>query len=62
MKRRDAADAAEHFGALRQPAGKPVLWRLVQAAAVDLGPLRVHRDFRLLFLGQLVSFFGNTLT
>jgi Transmembrane secretion effector len=62
VKRRAAADAAEHSGALRQPAGKPVVWRLVQAAAVDLGPLRAHRDFRLLFLGQLVSFFGNTLT
>jgi MFS family permease len=29
---------------------------------LDLTPLRRHRDFRLLFLGQLVSFFGSMLT
>ncbi len=41
---------------------RPLLQRLVTAAALDLGPLRAHRDFRLLFIGQLVSFFGNNLT
>jgi MFS family permease len=34
----------------------------VHGAALDLGPLHAHRDFRLLFMGQLVSFFGSTLT
>jgi MFS family permease len=29
---------------------------------LDLSPLRRHRDFRLLFLGQFVSFFGSMLT
>src|SRR5262249_56886344 len=29
---------------------------------LDLGPLRRHRDFRLLFLGQFVSFFGSMIT
>jgi MFS family permease len=29
---------------------------------LDLAPLRRHRDFRLLFFGQLVSFFGSMLT
>jgi MFS family permease len=29
---------------------------------IDLGPLRAHRDFRLLYTGQLVSLVGNTLT
>ncbi len=52
----------------RQPgankeAGQPSLaWRLLRAATVDVGPLRRHRDFRLLFVGQLVSFFGNMIT
>src|SRR5215212_3949820 len=29
---------------------------------LDLSPLRVSRDYRLLFLGQLVSFFGSMMT
>ena len=29
---------------------------------LDLSPLRRHRDFRLLFFGQFVSFFGSMLT
>jgi MFS family permease len=29
---------------------------------LDLSPLRRHRDFRFLFLGQLVSFFGSMIT
>jgi MFS family permease len=29
---------------------------------LDLSPLRRHRDFRLLFVGQFVSFFGSMLT
>ena len=31
-------------------------------ATVDLTPLRRHRDFRLLFVGRMVSFFGTMLT
>ncbi|HLZ96239.1 MAG TPA: MFS transporter [Candidatus Dormibacteraeota bacterium] len=31
-------------------------------ATVDLTPLRRHRDFRLLFAGRLVSFFGNMIS
>jgi MFS family permease len=31
-------------------------------AVVDIAPLRRHRDFRLLFIGQLVSFFGTMIT
>ena len=34
-------------------------WRF---AAVDITPLRRHRDFRLLFIGRLVSFFGTMIT
>jgi len=30
--------------------------------AVDITPLRRHRDFRLLFIGRLVSFFGSMIT
>lgn len=29
---------------------------------LDLSPLRKHRDYRLLFAGQLVSFFGSMIT
>jgi MFS family permease len=31
-------------------------------ATVDVTPLRRHRDFRLLFIGRLVSFFGSMIT
>jgi len=37
-------------------------WRWLQMAAVDVTPLRRHRDFRLLFIGRMVSFFGGMLT
>ena len=29
---------------------------------LDLSPLRVSRDYRLLFFGQLISFFGSMMT
>src|SRR6202171_3808013 len=31
-------------------------------ATVGITPLRRHRDFRLLFIGRLVSFFGSMIT
>ena len=34
----------------------------MRLAAVDIGPLRRHRDFRLLFVGQVVSFLGSMVT
>lgn len=34
-------------------------WRL---ATIDITPLRRHREFRLLFAGRLVSFFGSMIT
>src|SRR5262249_43240917 len=45
-----------------QVARRPLLRRLARAVTLDLGPLRAHRDFRLLYIGQLVSTFGNNLT
>jgi MFS family permease len=36
--------------------------RLVGLAAIDLGPLRRHRDYRLLWIGLAVSFFGSEIT
>src|ERR1700674_4435863 len=36
--------------------------RWLQLAVVDITPLRRHRDFRLLFAGRLVSFFGSMIT
>src|SRR5215204_4567329 len=36
--------------------------RLLRALAIDLGPLRRHRDFRLLFVGQGVSLAGSMIT
>lgn len=44
---------AQHGGGAR---------RIVRALAIDLTPLRVSRDFRLLFAGQAVSFFGSMMT
>jgi MFS family permease len=41
---------------------RSLLRHLTHAATLDLGPLRAHRDFRLLYVGQLVSSFGNSLT
>ena len=38
------------------------LQRLVRTVALDVTPLRRHRDYRLLYIGQLVSFFGNMIT
>jgi MFS family permease len=34
----------------------------VHLATVDVTPLRRHRDFRLLFIGRMVSFFGTMIT
>ena len=36
--------------------------RLVRLAAIDLGPLRRHRDYRLLWIGLAVSFFGSEIS
>jgi MFS family permease len=35
---------------------------LVGLATIDVGPIRRHRDFRLLFVGQGLSFFGSMIT
>ena len=36
--------------------------RLVRLAAIDIGPLRRHRDYRLLWIGRAVSLFGSEIT
>jgi len=36
--------------------------RLARLATLDARPLRRHRDFRLLYIGQAVSFFGTMIT
>lgn len=35
---------------------------LLSKVAVDFTPLRISRDYRLLFFGQLISFFGTMMT
>ncbi|MEZ5308862.1 MAG: MFS transporter [Pyrinomonadaceae bacterium] len=35
---------------------------LLSKIAVDITPLRISRDYRLLFFGQLISFFGTMMT
>jgi MFS family permease len=40
----------------------PGLRRLLRMATIDTGPLRRHRDFRLLFAGQGISFLGSMVT
>jgi MFS family permease len=42
-----------------EPEKRREWWRF---ATVDITPLRRHRDFRLLFIGRLVSFFGTMIT
>src|SRR6202140_3400805 len=44
------------------PGTPPPKRRWLQMVTVDITPLRRHRDFRLLFIGQLVSFFGTMIT
>jgi MFS family permease len=34
----------------------------LRALAIDVGPLRRHREFRLLYTGQAVSFAGSMIT
>lgn len=46
---------------MKTPEPKPPK-RWLRLATVDLTPLRRHRDFRLLFIGRMVSFFGTMLT
>lgn len=46
-----------------QAAAQPaLLHRLLRVAALDITPLRRHRDFRMLYAGRLVSSFGNMIT
>jgi len=40
----------------------PLARRLLRLAVLDTSPLRRHRDYRLLFTGQIVSSFGNMIT
>src|SRR6266567_3103914 len=42
-----------------EPEKRGEWWRF---ATVDITPLRRHRDFRLLFIGRLVSLFGTMIT
>ena len=44
---------------LKERAG---LRRFVSLATIDTTPLRRHRDFRLLYIGRLISFFGTMIT
>jgi MFS family permease len=38
------------------------LRRLLRLAAIDTAPLRRHRDYRLIFIGGFVSFFGSMIS
>jgi MFS family permease len=41
---------------------EPPTRRGLRGLAIDIGPLRRHRDFRLLFAGQAVTFLGSMIT
>lgn len=45
-----------------EPEAPPRKRRWLQLATVDITPLRRHRDFRLLYIGRLISFFGSMVT
>jgi MFS family permease len=47
---------------MRIPDAPPPKRRWLHLATVDITPLRRHRDFRLLYVGRLVSFFGSMIT
>src|SRR6202140_3208349 len=53
--------AMSHLPGAEPPATQPRRGWL-QLATVDITPLRRHRDFRLLFVGRMVSFFGTMIT
>ncbi len=42
--------------------GRGLFKRLISAATIDVTPLRVSRDYRLLFIGQFVSVFGSAIS
>jgi MFS family permease len=45
------------------PPDAPAVWaRVLSVAAVDTRPLRRHRDFRLLWIGQAIAFMGSMVT
>jgi uncharacterized membrane protein YuzA (DUF378 family) len=48
-------------GRADDPPVKPAR-RGLRALAIDIGPLRRHRDYRLLYFGQFVSFLGTMMT
>jgi MFS family permease len=52
---------AERLGAA-PPIPESGARRLVRLAAIDFGPLRRHRDYRLLWIGRAVSLFGSEIT
>jgi MFS family permease len=54
--------ATENGAPVPPSARAPRLRRLLRLAAIDTAPLRRHRDFRLIFFGQLISFFGSMIT
>src|ERR1700738_5496820 len=47
---------------MSSPGDPPRQRAWLRTAVVDITPLRRHRDFRLLFIGRLVSFFGTMIT
>jgi MFS family permease len=47
---------------MNAPGTPPPKHRWLGTAIVDITPLRRHRDFRLLYIGRLVSFFGTMIT
>src|SRR5258706_2196155 len=56
-----AADLTPPPFEIEAPASPTALRRLARLAAVDIGPLRRHRDYRLLYIGRLISFFGSMI-
>jgi MFS family permease len=58
----DASSETERLSPAPPIAEGGAFRRLVRLASIDVGPLRRHRDFRLLFTGQALSFFGSEVT
>lgn len=61
MRDEQPLNEAERLGPA-PPVPQSGVRRLVNLAAIDVGPLRRHREYRLLWIGLAVSFFGSEIS
>ena len=57
-----SSDEPGRLGPIPPQAPRGGIGSKLKAAAIDFGPVHRHRDFRLLFIGQSVTFLGSAVT